>query len=113
MLHCPRTRQLIEAGVDVALSTDCNPGTCMTENIQLMLTLGMSRLKMTPSEVLMAVTRNAAKAIGREKSAGQLAVGRAADISIFDVQTHGQLPYHFGVNHTQFVFKDGEIAYQR
>ena len=105
------TRRLIEAGIPVALATDCNPGTCMTENILLMLTLGMSRLKMSPEEVLLAVTRNAAKAIDREHVAGELLAGRAADISLFNVRNHRQLPYHFGVGHTAAVFKDGDLVY--
>ena len=83
----------------------------MTENILLMLTLGMSRLKMSPEEVLLAVTRNAAKAIDREHVAGELLAGRAADISLFNVRNHGQLPYHFGVEHTAAVFKNGDLVY--
>lgn len=105
--HRPPTAALRDAGVPIALSTDCNPGTCMTENLLLMLTLGMSRLGMTPLEVLQAVTSHAAQAIGRADRAGRLAVGRAADIAIFDVASHRQLPYHFGVPCTRAVFKGG------
>jgi imidazolonepropionase len=105
--HRPPTAALREAGVPIALSTDCNPGTCMTENLLLMLTLGMSRLGMTPIEVLQAVTSRAAQAIGREEIAGRLAVGRAADIAVFDVPSHQHLPYHFAVPCTRAVFKAG------
>lgn len=100
-------RRLIEAGVPVALSTDCNPGTCMTEHLQLMLTLGMSRLGMTAREVLEAVTCHAARAIGCEAEAGQIAVGRPADLAVFDVPDHEHLPYHFGPVHTWRVYKRG------
>jgi len=109
----PPARTLIERGVDVALSTDCNPGTCMTENLLLMLTLGMSRFKLTPKEALEAVTVKAAKAIGRADQAGVIAVGRRADLAVFDVPTHRQLPYHFGVNHTHSVYKSGREVYRR
>jgi imidazolonepropionase len=106
-------RRMIEAGVEVALSTDCNPGTCMTENLLLMLTLGMSRLKMSPSEVLCGVTRSAAKAIGEERRAGILQVGRPADIAIFDVSNHHRLPYFMGRPHAHLVFKAGRLIYER
>ncbi|MFN3198049.1 MAG: imidazolonepropionase [Bradymonadia bacterium] len=109
----PPARALIDAGVNVALSTDCNPGTCRTENLQLMMTLGMSRLGMSPSEVLDAVTVNAARAIGLEDEAGMIAVGRAADLAIFDVASHVHLPYHFGVNHTRTVVKAGKVIFDR
>lgn len=109
----PPARALLDAGVTVALSTDCNPGTCMTENLQVMMTLGMSRLGMSPSEVLDAVTVSAAKAIDMADEAGQIAVGRKADLAIFDVPDHVHLPYHFGVNHTQAVIKAGKLLHQR
>ncbi len=103
----PPARQLIDAGVPVALSTDLNPGTCMTEHLQLMLTLGMSRLGMTAHEVLEAVTCHAAQAIGRGDRAGRLLVGRPADLAVFDVPDHQHLPYHFGPVHTWRVYKAG------
>lgn len=109
----PPARAFIDAGVPVALSTDCNPGTCMTDNLLLMLTLGMSRLGLSPREALEAVTTHAARALGREDKAGELAVGRAADLAIFDVPTHRHLPYLFGRVPTWLVLIDGEIAWKR
>ncbi len=106
-------RRLIDAGVRVALATDCNPGTCMTENLLLMLTLGMSRLGMSAREVLEAVTVHAAHAVGRGDTAGQLVAGRPADVAVFDVPSHHHLPYHFGVQHTRAVLKDGRVAWSR
>jgi imidazolonepropionase len=107
----PPARALLDAGVPVALSTDCNPGTCMTENLLLMLTLGMSRLGMSAAEVLTSVTRSAAAAIGAEDRAGVLALGRPADLAVFDVPSHHHLPYHFGASHTRHVLKAGEPIY--
>ncbi len=109
----PPARRLIEAGVPVALSTDCNPGTCMTENLLLMLTLGMSRLGMSADEVLCAVTVHAARAIGREDVAGTLQPGRPADLVVFDVPSHRHLPYHFGAPHARVVLKHGQEVYRR
>ena len=106
-------RRLVEAGVSVALATDCNPGTCMTENLLLMLTLGMSRLGLSAREVLEAVTVHAARAVGREDVAGSIAVGRPADLTVFDVPSHRHLPYHFGAPHVAKVLKDGVVVYTR
>jgi imidazolonepropionase len=106
-------RRLVDAGVRVALSTDCNPGTCMTDNLLLMLTLGMSRLGLSPREVLEAVTVHAARAIGREDVAGTLQVGRPADLVVFDVPSHRHLPYHFGAPHARLVLKGGREVFRR
>lgn len=105
-------RRLIEAGVPVALSTDCNPGTCMTENLPLMLTLGMSRLGLSPLEALQAVTVHAAQAVGRAATAGRLLPGRAADIAVFSVPSHRHLPYRFGLPPTRYVLKQGRVVYR-
>ena len=108
----PPARALLDAGVPVALATDCNPGTCPTENLSLMLTLGMSLLRLQPDEALRAVTCHAARAIGRADVAGTLAVGRPADLVVFDVPSHRHLPYHFGVNHARTVVKGGRVVWE-
>ena len=108
----PPARALIAAGVPVALATDCNPGTCPTENLSLMLTLGISLLRLTPAEALRGVTDHAARAIGREAVAGRLAVGRPADLVVFDVPSHRHLPYHFGINHARVVVKNGQVVWE-
>lgn len=106
-------RALAAHGVPVALSTDCNPGTCHSTNLLLMLTLGMSRLGLSPAEVLDAVTRHAARAVGREDVAGRIAVGRPADLAVYDVPSHRHLPYHFGVLPTRAVYKAGRRVFAR
>jgi imidazolonepropionase len=108
----PPARALLDAGVPVALATDCNPGTCPTENLSLMLTLGMSLLKLSPDEALRGVTCHAARAVGREEVAGTLAPGRPADLVVFDVPSHRHLPYHFGVNHARTVIKGGRVVWE-
>lgn len=105
-------RALAAHGVPIALSTDCNPGTCHSTNLLLMLTLGMSRLGLSPSEVLDAVTRHAARAVGRGDVAGRIAVGRPADLAVFAVPTHRHLPYHFGMLPTRAVYKAGVRVHQ-
>ncbi|WP_227936043.1 imidazolonepropionase [Alkalihalobacillus deserti] len=108
-----RARKMIEEGVAVALATDFNPGSCPTENIQLIMTFAALKLKMTPEEIWIAMTVNAAHAIGRGDSAGQLVVGRTADVVIWDAPNYLYLPYHYGVNHVNTVIKSGQVVSKR
>lgn len=105
-----RARQMIEAGVPVALSTDRNPGSSPTENLQLVMNLACLNMKMTPAEVLVATTINAAHAIGVAERVGSLEVGKDADIVIMDVPSYPYLQYNYGVNHTDIVLKKGRIV---
>ena len=105
-------RDMIKEGVPVALSTDYNPGSCPTENLQFIMTLGSLTLKMTPAEVITSVTINAAAALGIEEEKGSLKVGKVADISIFDVPNLEYMMYHFGINHTSMVIKDGKVIWE-
>lgn len=106
-------RKMIEKGVPVAISTDYNPGSCPSENLQFMMTLGAHLLKMTPQEVITAVTINAAAALKLEEDRGSIEVGKRADISIFDVPNLEYMLYHFGINHTDKVIKNGEVIFEK
>jgi imidazolonepropionase len=108
-----RARKMIDEGVQVALATDFNPGSCPTENIQLIMSLAALKLKMTPEEIWNATTINAAYAIGRGQQAGQLVVGRKADLVIWDAPNYLYVPYHYGVNHVNTVIKNGQIVSKR
>lgn len=108
-----RARDMIEAGVAVALSTDFNPGSSVTENLQFIMNLAALKLKMTPEEIWNAVTVNNAYAIGRGDSAGKIATGRKADLVIWDATNYLYIPYHYGVNHVHSVFKEGRKVYER
>ncbi len=101
-------RRLIDQGVAVALATDFNPGSCMSQNIQLVMTLGCLQMGMLPHEAIRAVTLNAAKALGREQDRGSLTVGKRADIAFFRVESYHELLYHFGVNHLSQLWIEGE-----
>ncbi len=103
--HMPNGRRLIDAGLPVALATDYNPGTSPTENLGLVATLGCSLLGMTPEEVIVAITRNAAAAVGREAEHGRIAEGRRANLVILDAPSYTWLPYRMGTNlvHTVLV----------
>lgn len=108
-----RGRQMIDTGAAIAISTDFNPGSSVTENLQLIMSLAALKLKLSPAEIWHAVTVNAAHAINRGDTAGSLAVGRNADIVIWDAPNHQYIPYHHGVNHANTVFKNGEIVFAR
>ncbi len=98
-------RKMIEYGIPVALSTDYNPGSSPTENLQLVMSFGVIKLKMSPQEIISSVTINAAASLGLENKIGSLEEGKNADIVIFDVPNLEYLIYHFGVNHTDTVIK--------
>ena len=89
-------RRLIEAGVPVALATDFNPGTSPTTNFPLVLTLGVSQLRMSVAEAFLAGTVNGAAALGIAGRVGQLAPGFSADLALWDVSDLREIPYWYG-----------------
>lgn len=103
-------RKMIDMGAIVSLSSDYNPGSCPSENLQLVMQLGCLHLKMTPNEVLTAVTINAAYAIDRADKIGSIEVGKNADFVVFDAHNVEYLMYHFGINHTKKVYKNGNLV---
>jgi imidazolonepropionase len=108
-----RARKMIDEGVAVALATDFNPGSCVTENLQFIMALAALKLKMTAEEVWNAVTINAAHAIGKGKEAGSLEIGRQADFVVWDIPNYHYIPYHYGVNHANSVYVSGEKIWER
>ncbi|NLN15296.1 MAG: imidazolonepropionase [Tissierellia bacterium] len=108
-----KARKLVEECVAVALSTDYNPGSCPTENIQLIMSLASLIMKLTPEEVITAVTINGAASLGIEEEYGSLEPGKYADLVIFDAPNLEYIIYHFGINHTDKVIKNGIIVYEK
>ena len=106
-------RRFIESGVPVALATDFNPGTSPTANVSLMLTLGVSQLKMSVAEVMIAATVNGAAALAMAGQVGQIAAGFAADLALFDVTDVRELPYWYGDNRCVATFVGGKPCYAR
>ena len=107
----PPARSLLDAGVEVALSTDYSPGACMSESLPLMINIACVRLRMRPEEALRAATLGAARAVGREARVGSLTVGKQADAVLWSMPSYEHLPYHFGVSHVKTVIKDGRIVF--
>jgi imidazolonepropionase len=103
-------RKLIDAGVPVALATDCNPGSSMTESMQIIMSLASMALGMTPEETIVAATANAAAAIRLEGSAGAVSVGKPCDLVVWKVDDYRAIPYHYGVNLARLVVKRGRVV---
>ncbi|MCL6453947.1 MAG: imidazolonepropionase [Alicyclobacillus sp.] len=110
--HADARYLIDEAGAAVALATDYNPGSCPTESLQLIMALAANVLRMTPEEILTAVTRNAAFAVGRGERIGSIAVGKQADLCVWNARNPAYLVYHFGVNHVDTVVKRGTVVVQ-
>ena len=102
-------RKMIERGVVVALSTDCNPGSSCTESISIIISLAALQMKLTAAEAISAVTVNAAQAIGRSDRIGRLEPGLQADILLWNMSDYRELPYHYGVNLVSKVIKRGKL----
>ncbi|WP_019155803.1 imidazolonepropionase [Robertmurraya massiliosenegalensis] len=100
-------RKMIDAGVPVAISTDCNPGSSPTTSMPLVMNLACISMRLTPAEALTAATYNAACAINRQQVIGSLEVGKLADIVVWKVSDYRELQYLFGVNHVKAVWKKG------
>ncbi len=103
-------RKMIDLNLAVSLSSDYNPGSCPSENLQFVMQLGCLNLKMTPNEVLTAVTINAAHCVDKALDIGSIEVGKKADIAIFDAPNIEYLMYHFGINHIDRVYKNGKLV---
>lgn len=106
-------RKMIDSGVAVAISTDCNPGSSPTTSMPLVMNLACISMRLTPAEALTAATYNAACAIKRENVIGSLEVGKQADLVMWDVKNYQELQYLFGVNHVHTVWKKGKQVVKR
>ena len=92
----PDARRLLDAGVTVALATDCNPGTSYTSSMPLMIALAVREMRMTPAEALWAATAGGARAL-RRTDVGVLARGHRADLTVLDAPSYLHLAYRPGV----------------
>ncbi len=105
-------RKMVEAGVPVAMATDFNPGSCPCLNMQLVMNLGCLRYRLTPEEVLTAVTLNGAAAIGKAELIGTVEPGKQGDLVIWEAEDLNYICYRMGSNLTHAVIKNGRV-YQR
>ncbi|KQM30231.1 imidazolonepropionase [Rhizobium sp. Leaf68] len=94
----PPMQALRDAGADIALATDCNPGTSPLTSLLLTMNMGATLFRMTVDECLTATTRNAAKALGILAETGTLEVGKSADLAIWNIERPAELVYRIGFN---------------
>jgi imidazolonepropionase len=94
----PPIQALRDAGVPMALATDCNPGTSPLTSLLLVMNMAATLFWMTVDECLLGVTLHAARALGLHAETGSLEAGKACDLAIWDVETPEQLVYRIGFN---------------
>ena len=102
-------RKLRDAGVNVALATNVNPGSSMTENVSLVMGLACLENGLSPAEAFWGFTRGAALALRRE-DLGRLAVDGPGDLVVFGCASYRHLPYHLAINHARVVIKGGKVV---
>jgi len=103
-----RARNMVDAGVAVAVATDFNPGSCPCSNIQFAMNLACLKYKLSPAEALTAVTLNGAAAINRAKLCGSIEVGKQADLVIWNAPDLEYIFYRCGSNLVHNVIKNGK-----
>ena len=103
-------RRMVELGIPVAMASDFNPGSCPSLNLQFVMNLGYLKYRLTPEEILTAVTINPACAIGRGHLVGTLEEGKQADLVIWDAPNMEMLCYRFGSNLALQTIKKGILV---
>ncbi|MEQ6899488.1 imidazolonepropionase [Nocardioides sp. YIM 152588] len=102
----PDARRLLDAGVRVALASDCNPGSCYTSSLPFCIAMAVREMGMTPEEAVHAATATGALALDRD-DVGRIAVGARADLALLDAPTHVHLAYRPGVPLVTRVWQEG------
>jgi imidazolonepropionase len=106
----PPVELLRRAGVDLAVATDCNPGSSPCTSILLTLNMACTLFGLTPPEALAGVTRHAARAVGLEAEAGTLEAGKRADFALYRIERPAELCYNLGANPCTRVVRGGVEA---
>lgn len=104
-----RGREMIDAGCAVALASDLNPGSCFSASIPMLIALACIPMKLSPEEVVTALTINGAAAVGRADTIGSIDVGKQADMILLSYPSYKFLPYHIGMNIVEKVIKNGKV----
>lgn len=106
----PPIQALRDAGAPMAVATDCNPGSAPGTSLLLALSMATRLFGLTAEEALAGVTRHAARALGMQGLRGELAVGRAADFVVWNVQSIDELGYWIGFNPRRAVVRAGRLV---
>jgi imidazolonepropionase len=100
-------RKIIDSGAIAAISTDTNPGSSFTENMQLILSLSVINMGMTAEEAITAATLNGARAIEQSHRMGSLEPGKLANFIVCNCDSYTDIFYHFGINHVEQTWING------
>jgi len=103
-------KKMMEMGVEVALSTDFNPGSSFTQSMQFVITLACIKMGMGILEALQAATYNSAKSLGIEDRLGSIEKGKQADFIIWKIDNYQSIPYYLADNSVWKVFKNGKLV---
>jgi imidazolonepropionase len=106
-------RKIVDAGLNLALATDLNPGSAFSGSIPLLISLSTLYMGLSLEEVIMGLTINAAAALNREDRIGSIEPGKQADLIILDAPSYKHLSYHIGVNLVEKVIKEGRLVYKK
>jgi imidazolonepropionase len=101
-------RKLLEKGIDVALATDFNPGSCQIQSMPFIISLACIHLGMTVEEAFASATYYSAKTLNLEGEVGSIAIGRKADLIIWDVEMLMNIPYNVTDMSIKMVIKNGK-----
>ncbi|HEX9916400.1 MAG TPA: imidazolonepropionase [candidate division Zixibacteria bacterium] len=102
-------RKMIENNLPIAISTDFNPGSSMSESMPMMMSLSCLMMKLTPAEAIVASTINPAYALNMENQIGSIEPGKKADLVIWEVKNYKEIPYHYGINLVEKIIKNGKV----
>jgi imidazolonepropionase len=105
-------RRLLDAGVRIALASDCNPGSSYTTSMAFVVAVACQRYRLTPDEAVHAATLGGARALGRD-DVGHLAAGAAADLVVLDAPDPGYLAYRPGLAQVWAVVRGGQVVRTR
>ena len=103
-------RRILDADLPIAIATDYNPGSAMIESLPLVMHITCTQMRMTPTEVVIAATANAATAINRHDRLGAIQIGMQADLLILDVPNHRQWMYEPGRSCVRTVLQRGSVV---
>jgi len=103
-------RKMMTAGIDIALATDFNPGSCHIQSMPFIITLACLYLILTIDEALKAATWTGACALNLEENVGSIEVGKKADLIIWDLDTPEEIPYNMASVPIQNVIKNGSLV---
>lgn len=105
--QAPPVAALRQAGVPIAVATDCNPGSSPLASLLLTMNMAATLFRLTPEEALAGVTREAARALGLQDEVGTLAHGKCAELAVWDVEHPSELAYRISFNPLHAVIRDG------